>query len=121
MRIRRAQPADLEECANISAEAFLDDELIAWLFPRRHQYYEDYQRECLREIRGMYYQPGFAIYVAELENGDSDWDGSTRVVGFISWYRHGVSEAALKWYKDSIPNSTYRPLIHICLGMLTRL
>lgn len=51
----------------------------------------------------------------ELEKGDDDWDRSTRVVGFTSWYRHGVSETALKWHKDPISNSIYRPLIYIFL------
>jgi hypothetical protein len=48
MYIRRAPSADIEACAVIYAEVFLDDELIAWLLSRRHQYQEYYQRECLR-------------------------------------------------------------------------
>jgi hypothetical protein len=43
---------------------------MTWLFPWRHQHSGDYQRECLREIRGMYYQPDFVPCAAELEKGD---------------------------------------------------
>lgn len=108
MHIRRAPSADLGVCAKISVEAFLDDELMAWLFPWRHQHYGDYQRKCLREIRGMYYQPGFVPSVEELEKGNDACDGSTHVVGFTSWHRHGMSEIVLKWHKDTISNSRYK-------------
>jgi uncharacterized UPF0160 family protein len=60
----------------------------------------------------MYYQPGFAIAVAELDENDNGWDGSHHIVGFTSWYRHGVSETALKWHNDTISDSKYSPLIH---------
>ncbi|KAL1959450.1 hypothetical protein VTO42DRAFT_1895 [Malbranchea cinnamomea] len=98
MHIRRAQASDLPACADIVAAALCDEELIAYLCPRRREYWDEYRDSALRRIKRRFYSPGWVLWVAVTDEKDGEEEG--KVVGYAAWHRIGEGEEASRWKKS---------------------
>ncbi|RVX72268.1 hypothetical protein B0A52_04472 [Exophiala mesophila] len=83
MHIRPAQPTDFSAMSHVAFDAMLDDELSAFISPYRRQHPECLRLSNLRRAKIRYYS-GKHLLVAILDSSDAGWDGTDRVVGYLS-------------------------------------
>ncbi|KAI9675729.1 MAG: hypothetical protein M1817_001096 [Caeruleum heppii] len=86
MRIRRAVISDISAMADLSREAFRDDELFRWLCPGMVQHPEHCRGYFLRRHRMRFNQPGVIGFVAETQEGDVDWHELERLLLSVGNY-----------------------------------
>ncbi|KAF7588124.1 hypothetical protein BBP40_006157 [Aspergillus hancockii] len=97
VHLRPAVSQDLPRIAEVAAQSMLDDELFAFLCPRRREFYSDYRQSFLRRLRGKLTSPGFP----EL------WFLSTLAV-HPAYQRQGIGRKLVEWgleqaTQDEIP------------------
>ena len=100
MHLRLAEERDLPACAELAAQAMLDDELFAITCPKRHEFYADYRDSFFQRHRLKFLSPGYVFVVAveEFENiPDFNGDREDRIVGYAAWERTGEDPAAQQW------------------------
>lgn len=100
--LRRARPQDLPEVADLAARAMLDDELFAYLCPRRHQNYADFRHAFLRRFKSRLVTPGFLVIVAvdrAPPQGHAS-GGGEQIRGYGVWERLGSSVDAARWQQQ---------------------
>ena len=69
--------------SHVAFDAMLDDELSAFISPYRRQHPECLRLSNLRRAKIRYYS-GKHLLVAILDSSDAGWDGTDRVVGYLS-------------------------------------
>ncbi|KAE8153651.1 acyl-CoA N-acyltransferase [Aspergillus avenaceus] len=94
IQLRLAVPQDLPFIAEVAAQAMLNDELFAFLCPRRKDYYSDYRRGFLRRLRTKLKAPGWVIVVAVVNSPAYPSTDSMHIVGYSVWERIGESTEA---------------------------
>lgn len=90
MLLRPATNFDIRPMATLSAKAFIDDPVEAYLYPGRREYPElfvDAQEELLR---ASFDKGCGAAIVVTLEPSDERWKGSPDIVGFCIFIRTGI-------------------------------
>ena len=102
MHTRPATPTDFSAIADISVSCFWIDELYNFIHPYKAQYPHDFRYFFLRRFHLRYRTPGYVYQVAVTDEGDEGHEGKERVVGFSCWSRHGRSETARLWQRDSV-------------------
>lgn len=101
MFLRPATAQDLPSIAEVAAQAMLDDELFAYLCPRRREFYADYRQSFMRRLRTKLLSPEWLVIVAV--------DASVPVasiVGYAVWeyIGEGAKDAAKRWKEsDKVP------------------
>ncbi|PVH99442.1 acyl-CoA N-acyltransferase [Periconia macrospinosa] len=115
MHIRPLTRADLPSIAQISYQAFKDDELNAYLFPKQHEYPGDLRKFQLLRLRTRFVTQGMHgwVVVTDEKDGEGMWKGKEEVVGFASLLRLGDDEKAKRWQADSWSNALERQLLRI--------
>lgn len=90
--IRPATLSDVREVSKAMAAAFMDNEVMGdYLFPRRREYPQDYQRHFQCMVREHLVERGRQVIVAVM---------MSRIVGIASWERQGPAGTA------RLPSST---------------
>lgn len=102
--LRLARLQDLPEVADLAARAMVDDELFAYLCPRRHQYYADFRQAFLRRFKSRLATPGFVVIVAvdRAPQGHSSSGGEQieQIRGYGVWERLGKGVNAVRWQQQ---------------------
>ncbi|KAK5272937.1 hypothetical protein LTR99_002333 [Exophiala xenobiotica] len=83
MHVRPAKPQDLPDCATIARDAMFDDGLTVYLAPHRHTHPECLRQGVLRRAKKKYYD-GHTTLVAVTDQDDAQWNGTEKVVGYLS-------------------------------------
>ena len=100
MHLRLAEEQDLPTCAEVAAQAMLDDELFAITCPKRHEFYADYRASFFQRHRMKFLSPGY-VFVVAVEDSESVLDSSIsqedRVLGYAVWERIRDDAAAQQW------------------------
>lgn len=91
MQLRLACARDAPVVADLAARAMLEDELCAYLCPRRVQYYVDFCQGYLRRLQARLVTPGFVMVVAV--------NGLKEICGYCLWERLGSGAAAVHWQR----------------------
>lgn len=108
MHLRPMQLSDISDVTNLSAETQLEDEVVAFVAPHRHQYYTSYRNGYVRRYHARRLKPGWIYWVAETDEGDEptvlqkrkgEKELGGRVVGYAAWTRVGKSPVARNWQK----------------------
>jgi GNAT superfamily N-acetyltransferase len=86
---------DLPHAATVSANAFKTDSNCNCLFPRLHDYPDDFRNFFLRRHRKRLNQSGVVARVAVIDDHDPLEEGT--VIGVAIWERLGDSEVAQAW------------------------
>ena len=107
MRIRPLLREDIPLLSSIASEVFWDDDLFAWLCPHRDRYADDFRAYFVRRYRIRCASLLSHMFVAETEETDAEWQGSSQLVGGAVWERRGNSNAARSWQSDSFFKSTH--------------
>ncbi|KAI9701185.1 MAG: hypothetical protein M1836_001854 [Candelina mexicana] len=97
MHTRPCRPGDFSAIATIGAKAFLDDNLYAWLCPKRKEYPEEWRRLFVRGTKQRYNAVGTYLFVAETDESDPEWNGQSQIAGYAAWERKGKSQSARRW------------------------
>ncbi|KAL1967447.1 hypothetical protein VTN77DRAFT_3232 [Rasamsonia byssochlamydoides] len=101
IRIRPATLEDLPRVADLLAQAMLYDEVSAFLYPKRLQYYAHYRDSLLRRLRQQNVTPGWVLCVAvqrEIFRPADNREGL--IVGYCAWERIGRDRHARKWQQS---------------------
>lgn len=101
MYMRPITQADVAEAAAIANAAFSSDALFKYLFPRQDKYPDDLRRSHLLRMRHRMVRPDNFGYVMVTEESDADWDGKSRVTGFVFFARTGDDEKAKILTRDT--------------------
>ncbi|KAB8263599.1 acyl-CoA N-acyltransferase [Aspergillus pseudonomiae] len=114
VHLRPAVSQDLPAIAEVAAQSMLDDELFAFLCPRRREYYSDYRQSFLRRLRAKLTSPGWVVIVAVAERSmDAD---SCPILGYCVWERIGdTAEESTKQWKET-SNSGWWARVQELLG-----
>lgn len=83
MHIRRPQATDLSGMAKVASDAMFNDAVTAFVAPYRYQHPECLRLGFLRRARRRMYS-GKYLLIAVTDQQDPDWDGTERVVGYLS-------------------------------------
>lgn len=83
MHIRPPQPRDFSDMATLANKALFHDPMTEWLAPYRHQHPECMRQGYLRRVRRRFYGGKYVI-LAVTDQQDPYWDGTERVVGYLS-------------------------------------
>ena len=102
MHIRPATLADCSQTSSLSVTSYNDDELFAWMNPRRKEYPDHWRYFFLRRQQMRYWSPEQVFYVAVTDEQDNDWSGQSQVTGYAIWARRGDTKAATSWRKQSL-------------------
>ena len=102
MHLRLATLADCSATASLSVPSFHNDELFAWINPRREEYPDHFRYYFLRRHQMRYWSSEQVFYVAVTDEQDKDWSGDSQVIGYAIWQRRGDSETAKSWRKPSL-------------------
>lgn len=100
--LRPARSQDLSDLAELAIRAMLDDELFAYICPRRHQYYADFRHAFLRRFKSRSVTPGFVVIVAvdrAPPQGHAS-SGGERIRGYSVWERLGSGVDAVRWQQQ---------------------
>jgi hypothetical protein len=106
MHLRPMHSSDISDVADLSAEAHVEDEIVAFVAPHRKTYYRSYRDFSARRIRARRLKPGWIYWVAETDEGDEptvlqksrgETEAGGRVIGYAAWTRVGDSPVARKW------------------------
>lgn len=103
VHLRPAVSLDLPYIAEVAAKAMLDDELFAFLCPRRREFYSDYRQAFLRRLRTKLRTPGWVIIVAVANPATDTVDTeSGPIVGYCVWERIGeTAEESTRQWKET--------------------
>ena len=97
MTLRSAETHDFSDIATLSTAAMMEDELIDYICPYRHEYPESLRQYFLRSIKQRYYSVDEYVLVVEVPDpDDATREGSPRmkVVGHAAWRRDGDGKQA---------------------------
>lgn len=83
MHIRPTQPRDFSDMATLANKALFNDPISDFVAPYRHQSPECMRQGYLRRAKRRFYG-GKYMLVAVTDQQDPDWDGTERVVGYLS-------------------------------------
>ncbi|KAI9721836.1 MAG: hypothetical protein M1812_002172 [Candelaria pacifica] len=83
--------------ATVGAKAFLDDNLYAWLCPKRKEYPEEWRKLFVRGTKQLYNAVGTYLFVVETDESDPEWNGQSQIAGYAIWERKGKSQTAKRW------------------------
>lgn len=83
MHIRPPQPGDFSDMATLAHKALFDDPFSEYVAPYRHQNPECMRQGYLRRAKRRFYG-GKYMLVAVTDQQDPDWNGTERVVGYLS-------------------------------------
>lgn len=102
MTLRPAETHDFSEIATLSIAAMMEDDLIDYICPYRHEYPESLRQYFLRSIKQRYSSVDEHVLVVEVPDPDDAMrEGSPRmkVVGHAAWRRYGDGKQAQVWWK----------------------
>ncbi|KAE8343065.1 hypothetical protein BDV24DRAFT_161883 [Aspergillus arachidicola] len=107
IHLRPAVSQDLPSIAEVAAQSMLDDELFAFLCPRRREFYSDYRQSFLRRLRAKLKSPGWVVIVAVGNSGTRSVEAdSWPILGYCVWERIGdTAEESTKRWKETSNNS----------------
>ncbi|KAE8378643.1 acyl-CoA N-acyltransferase [Aspergillus bertholletiae] len=103
IHLRPAVSQDLPSIAEVAAKSMLDDELFAFLCPRRREFYSDYRQSFLRRLRAKLTSPGWVVIVAVANSPTRPADtDSWPIIGYGVWERIGeTAEESTKQWKET--------------------
>jgi hypothetical protein len=107
MFIRKLTRDDLPAVIEITNAALKEDNLFGWLYPYQDKYPDDLRQTHVYRLRTRFVDKGSHGFVAVTEESDSDWTGTSEVVGYTLLRRTGDDEAATRWQSDSLRNSMW--------------
>ncbi|RSL76873.1 hypothetical protein CEP51_009562 [Fusarium floridanum] len=96
MLIRNATREDIPAAGAVAAEAYIDDEQDAFMFPGRIKYPERYLKTKESIVRHGMEDPTATVIVVVLEEGDEGWSGKPDIVGFCIWFREDGDKSSEK-------------------------
>ncbi|EHY52154.1 hypothetical protein HRR83_003280 [Exophiala dermatitidis] len=83
MHVRLAEARNLSDLATVATDAMWDDELTVFLAPYRHRHPECLRQGFLRRAKKRFYG-GHLLLAAVTDQGDVWWDGTEKIVGYLS-------------------------------------
>ena len=111
MHTRPMQLCDLPYTATISANAFKSDSDFNTIFPRLHDYPEDFRTFFLRRHKRLLNQGGAVGRVAVTDDNDPQEEGT--IIGVAFWERVGDGEAAQAWKYQGLGLAVERGLMYL--------
>ncbi|KAF3913242.1 hypothetical protein AA313_de0208464 [Arthrobotrys entomopaga] len=94
---RVATLRDVQAIGQCGAEAMLDDELFAALWPGRKEYPSHYAAYFARRARQRLVDQDIVTLVAELPITDGNGVVKKTIVGFAQWQRFGGDSVETRW------------------------
>jgi len=108
MGLRKATLADIPRCIKIAANAFVDEPIHAYRFPKRRQHWSDWEVFWYYHLQHSILQPGEIVWVWEDDEGVAK---RTEIVAFCAWKKVGDFEASgIYLEKDSFIEEVQRKL-----------
>ncbi|KZF24051.1 hypothetical protein L228DRAFT_281163 [Xylona heveae TC161] len=111
MHQRLCRQEDFSDMATLSASAFKADGLFAWLHPRSDVYYGDFRRYFINRNKTLFNSCGTIIWVMVTDEKDAHWTGKSEIMGYAVWKRHGQTETAKAWQRDTLGMKLERMLL----------
>ncbi|KAI9652931.1 MAG: hypothetical protein M1829_001358 [Trizodia sp. TS-e1964] len=90
MHLRRATAADIPALSALSALAFWDDPLFAFMSPHRAAFPDDFQQNLGRQLSKALYSVNDHLIASETDELDSVWTGTPVLTGCAVWQREGT-------------------------------
>ncbi|EXJ79378.1 hypothetical protein A1O3_08880 [Capronia epimyces CBS 606.96] len=87
MHVRPAQARDLADLATNATHAMFDDELTSFMAPYRHQHPLCLRQRFLARSKARFYS-GSLLLAAVTDPTDPWWDGTEKIVGYLSATPH---------------------------------
>lgn len=102
MTLRSVEPYDFSAIATLSTVAMMEDDLIGYICPYRHEYPESLRQYFLRSVKQRYYSVDEHVLVEEVPDTDharQEESQRMKIVGHAVWRRDGDGEKAQAWRK----------------------
>lgn len=91
--------ADVAAVGRIASDAFIEDDLFAWLHPRRHTHRASWDSYVMQRCRRRIHEPALHSFVAVLDHRDAALGPVGTVIGYAFWERIGPKDnsTAFAW------------------------
>ena len=107
VHLRPARAQDLPDIADLAARAMLEDELFAFLCPRRHEHFSDFRYAFLHRLKKRLVTPQYVMIVAVENEGSGE-----SITGYAVWNRNGTGANALRWQNDTWAHGDHPSIFH---------